>query len=73
MSTSRSDLVKAKLLLLVYSGKQFLSDGVWVSCGDTLYKQYIMDDLVKEGHVVLENGVYKAQEHLGYLVDEWIK
>lgn len=75
MSTSRSDLAKAKLLLLIYSGKVFKDDGIWVICEnskESLYKKHLMEDLVKEGHVEYDGTFYKIPEHLNYLKDDWI-
>lgn len=58
MTTTRNDLAKAKLLLLVYSGKECIEDGIWVDCNGTSYKKLIADILVEEGHFEKEEGKY---------------
>lgn len=61
MVTSRSDLVKAKILLLVFSGKECKPEDEnsdWVMCDKTLYRKYIVEELVKEGHLYFEDGKY---------------
>lgn len=61
MTTSRSDLIKAKLLLLVFSGKECKPEGKhsdWVLCNGTLYGRYMVEELVKEGHFYFEDDKY---------------
>lgn len=42
-------IAKAKLLLNIYKGNPCTKDGIWVNCGNCLYKEYLAKDLVKEG------------------------
>jgi hypothetical protein len=70
MTTSRSDLIRAKLLLLVYSGYECIPDGMWVKCNNYLYKQYMADELVREGHFLIEDGKY-IMSGPDYLRDDW--
>jgi len=64
--TSVRELAKAKLLLLVYSGYECkLDEDIWVLCNKTLYKSYLADELVGEGHFTKENNSYSAStKHL---------
>lgn len=73
MTTSR-DLAKAQLFLLVYSSYICVidpSDSDWVLCNNRLYKKYLADELVTEGHFELYNSHYVTTSK--HLEDTYIK
>jgi len=61
MTTYKTDLYKAKILLMIYSGYDAVfkeDDPEWTFCNGHLYKTYLFEELVKEGQLLKEENKY---------------
>lgn len=61
MTTYKTDLYKAKILLMIFSGYEATEQfpgSEWTFCNGNQYRTYLFDDLVNEGHLIKEGNKY---------------